>query len=147
MSTGCADVCDALVERLSELGIELPGEETWESEEHERLLAEFASCHVLRSLDVNPEESFPERTLSGASAARGRNGWFTPRRVTLMHLSDQPVVLDLWSGRAGENPPVSLQLALPDAELLAKMLLLGVERAKARAVEAMAKRREPVKST
>ncbi len=62
-------------------------------------------------------------TLSGASDGRGRNGWFTPRRVSTWPASDGRRYVEIWSKATGDNPPILLTLTDADRLALAALLL------------------------
>ena len=52
------------------------------------------------------------------NAARGRNGWFVPRRAYVSALADS-LRCEVFSCRDGDMPPIVLQLSRSDATALA----------------------------
>jgi hypothetical protein len=62
------------------------------------------------------------RELSGNSTARGRNGWFVPRRITARVIAvlgfPSEVCVDITSKQAGHHAPITLWLSLDDAKLI-----------------------------
>ena len=57
------------------------------------------------------------------AAARGRNGWFCPRQITIRR--SEQVWVAVRSRRMGENAPIQLQIAAATAHALGGALLLA----------------------
>lgn len=57
------------------------------------------------------------------AAARGRNGWFCPRQITVRR--GEQVCVAIRSRRMGENAPIQLQIAAVTAHALGGALLLA----------------------
>ena len=69
-----------------------------------------------------------EIKLDGSGWARGRNGYFVPRRVELFKDVRGQVNLEVWSRRRGKIEPLLLRVSGTDAEKLADSILsLGKE--------------------
>lgn len=66
---------------------------------------------------------FKEIVLDGKGWARGRNGYFVPRRVELFKDVRGQVNLEVWSKRRGKVEPLYLRASKADAEKLARHLL------------------------
>jgi len=59
----------------------------------------------------------------GMKMSKGRNGWFHPRRITVMKIGipEYPdmIEVEVWSRNQTSNPPIDLYLTSDDAKELA----------------------------
>ena len=71
---------------------------------------------------------FKEIELDGKGWARGRNGYFVPRKVELFRDVRGQVNLEVWSRNRGKTEPVFLRVSGVDAKKLAHQILSLGER-------------------
>lgn len=70
----------------------------------------------------------PSITLSKTEKqSKGRNGWFYPARVRVLHGPHDMVGVEVWSKNESGQPPIDLYLTQADAGKLAKALLLMID--------------------
>lgn len=69
-----------------------------------------------------------EIELDGKGRARGRNGYFVPRKVELLKDVRGQVNLEVWSRSRGKTEPLFLRLSRVDADKLARLILILVGR-------------------
>lgn len=75
---------------------------------------------------------FKEIELDGKGWARGRNGFFVPRKVELFKDVRDQVNLEVWSKKRGKREPLFLRVSPADARKLARHILsLGEGRPRA----------------
>ena len=61
--------------------------------------------------------------FDGKGRARGRNGYFIPRKAELFQDTRGQVNLEVWSRRRGNVEPLLLRVSKADAEKLAQGIL------------------------
>lgn len=65
---------------------------------------------------------FKEIVLDGKGWARGRNGYFVPRKVELFKDVRGQVNLEVWSKSLGKVEPIYLRVSKAEAQKLARHL-------------------------